>query len=451
MLAGKMANGATMPKRAKELTATAVERLKADGEKNRRVMVGPSDCAGLHLRLEGGTKSWALRIKVGDKRRDIGLGPYNGKVGMTELEAARSEGLTLAEARSKARELRRLARDTGAIVSPTVSVRQAAKAETEAAFIEAAKAKTFKECANLCVDDKRDEWKNAKHSKQWLSTLETYAFPKLGLLPVGSIDRGLILDVLRPIWSTKNETASRVRGRIETILNWAKVNGYRDGDNPAAWKGNLEHTLAKRQKLTRGHHAALPHAKIGTFMAELAKRDGVSARALEFAVLCVSRSQEVRLAQFEEFDLDAKLWVVPEERMKAGKEHHIPLSDAAVRLVKAQLALKMKGAKFVFPAPRGGAMSDMALTAVLKRMGYDDLTQHGFRATFRDWAGETTAFPREVIEHALAHQLKDKSEAAYQRGSLFPKRVKLMEAWATRCASPDASNGNVVSINEAAA
>lgn len=440
-----------MPKRAKELTATAVERLKADGEKNRRVMVGPADCAGLHLRLEGGTKSWALRIKVGDKRRDIGLGPYSGKIGMTEAEVARSEGLNLAEARTKARELRRLARENGALISPTASVRQAVKAEAEAAFVEASKTKTFKECALLCVADKKGEWKNAKHSKQWLATLESYAFPKLGLLPVGSIDRGLILDVLRPIWGTKNETASRVRGRIETVLNWSKVNGYRDGDNPAAWKGNLEHVLAKRQKLTRGHHAALPHVKIGTFMAELAKRDGVSARALEFAVLCASRSQEVRLAQFDEFDLDGKLWVIPAERMKAGKEHHCPLSDAAVALVKAQFATKIKGARFVFPAPRGGAMSDMALTAVLKRMGHDDLTQHGFRATFRDWAGETTAFPREVIEHALAHQLKDKAEAAYQRGSLFPKRVRLMEAWAKRCATPDVSSGNVVAITEAAA
>ncbi|WP_288986275.1 site-specific integrase [uncultured Sphingopyxis sp.] len=440
-----------MPKRAKELTATAVEKLKADGSKNRRIMVGPSDCAGLHLRIEGGTKSWALRIKIGDKRRDIGLGPYNGKIGVTDEEAARLDGLSLAEARLKARELRRVARETGVIVSPTVALRETVRVEAQAALIEIAKSKTFKECAELCIKDKSGEWKNEKHSKQWAATLETYAYPKIGKLPVGSIDRGLVLDVLRDIWKAKNETASRLRGRIETVLNWAKVNGYREGDNPAAWKGNLEHSLSKRQKLTRGHHAALPYAKIGGFMAELAKRDGASARALEFAVLCASRSQEVRLAKFDEFDLDAGLWVIPKDRMKAGKEHHVPLSDAAVAIVKAQLANKIKGVEFVFPAPRGGAMSDMALTAVLKRMGYDGLTQHGFRSTFRDWAGETTAFPREVIEHALAHQIADKAEAAYQRGTLFPKRIKLMDEWAKRCATPDATGANVTPINQAAA
>lgn len=435
-----------MPKWAKELTATAVEKLKADGSRNRRVMVGPADCAGLHLRIEGGTKSWSLRIKIGDKRRDIGLGPYNGKIGMTDEEAARLAGLSLAEARMKARELRRVARETGAIVSPTVALREAIRVEAQTALLEIAKSKTFKECADLCIIDKRGEWKNEKHSKQWSATLETYAYPKIAALPVGAIDRGLVLDVLRPIWTEKSETASRLRGRIETVLNWAKVNGYREGDNPAAWKGNLEHSLSKRQKLTRGHHAALPYAKIGGFMADLAKRDGASARALEFAILCASRSQEVRLAKFDEFDLDARLWVIPKDRMKAGKEHHVPLSDAAVAIVKTQLANKIEGVEFVFPAPRGGAMSDMALTAVLKRMGHSGLTQHGFRSTFRDWAGETTAFPREVIEHALAHQIADKAEAAYQRGSLFPRRIKLMDEWARRCSQTDGKANNVVTL-----
>ena len=440
-----------MPKRAKELTATAVEKLKAEGSKNRRVMVGPADCAGLHLRIEGGTKSWSLRIKVGEKRRDIGLGPYNGKAGATDEEAAKLEGLSLAEARWKARELRRTAREAGVIVSPRSAKIQAARASLTAAAIELAKTKTFRECAALCIGDKRSEWKNDKHAKQWGATLETYAHPKLGALPVASIDRGLVLDVLRPIWAEKSETASRLRGRIETVLNWSKVNGYREGDNPAAWKGNLEHSLSKRQRLTRGHHAALPYVELGSFMADLAKRNGNSARALELAILCASRSQEVRLAKFNEFDLDAHVWRIPASRMKAGKEHHVPLSEAAVAIVKAQLAERVRGGDYVFAAPRGGAMSDMALTAVLKRMGRDGLTQHGFRSTFRDWAGETTAFPREVIEHALAHQIADKAEAAYQRGTLFPKRVKLMEDWAKRCASPDASGGNVIALNKAVA
>ena len=236
-----------------------------------------------------------------------------------------------------------------------------------------------------------------------------------------------MLDILRPIWGTKSETASRLRGRVETVLNWAKVNGYRDGENPAAWKGNLEHSLAKRQQLTRGHHAALPHAELPDFMAGLRKRDGISARALEFAILTAARSGEVRCATWSEIDLVAKRWTVPAERMKAGKEHVVPLSEAAIRLLDA--IPRVEGSEHVFPAPRGGAMSDMALTAVLKRMDRGDLTQHGFRSTFRDWAGETTAHPREVIEHALAHQLKDKAEAAYQRGTLLDKRRALMADW----------------------
>lgn len=405
----------------------AVDRLKAVGSKNRRVMVGPSDCAGLHLRIEAGTKSWVLRVKVGEKRRDIGLGPYNGKIGVTEDVAARMDGLSLSEARWKARELRREARQTGQLISPTVAVKAAARSEAQAALFVAARTKTFKECAELCIRDKKGEWKNAKHSKQWTATLEAYAYPLLGALPVASIDNVLILDVLRPIWTEKSETASRLRGRIETVLSWAKVNGLRDGENPAAWKGNLEHSLAKRQRLTRGHHAALPYATAAAFMRELRSRDGISARALEFAILTAARSGEVRGATWSEIDTDAKLWTIPAERMKAGKEHVVPLSDAAIALLDA--LPRIDGTEHLFSAARGGSLSDMALTAVLKRMGHGSLTQHGFRSVFRDWAGETTAHPREVIEHALAHQLKDKAEAAYQRGSLLAKRVQLMNDW----------------------
>lgn len=427
-----------MPKRAKELTALAVEKLKSDGSKNRRVMVGPSECAGLHLRIEGGAKVWALRIKVGDQRRDIGLGPYNGKIGATEEAAARMVGLSLVEARNRARELRRQARETGAIISPTVSRQAIAVQAGETALIAAAKAKTFKECAELCIIDKSGEWKNEKHSKQWGATLEAYAYPSIGPLPIATIDRGLVLDVLRPIWTEKSETASRLRGRIETVLNWAKVNGYRDGENPAAWKGNLEHSLSKRQKLTRGHHAALPYAEINLFMADLRKRDGMSARALEFAILTAARSGEVRGLTWGEIDIPSKLWTIPAVRMKAGKEHRVPLSDEALAVLTS--LSRVEGTDFVFPAPRGGAMSDMALTAVLKRMERGGLTQHGFRSTFRDWAGETTGHPREVIEHALAHQLKDKAEAAYQRGTLLLKRAELMADWARyACAAPPAN------------
>lgn len=439
-----------MPKRAKELTATAVDRLKAEGSKNRRIMVGPSDCAGLHLRIEGGTKSWALRIKVGDKRRDIGLGAYNAKAGVTDAEAAKLPGLSLAEARAKARELRAMAQETGTVISPTVAKTEAAKAQVHAALLEAAKAKTFRECAEAFIETKRAEWKNEKHGKQWLATLEAYAFPKFGKLPVASIDRAMVLDVLRPIWSTKTETASRLRGRIESILDWATVSGYREGENPARWRGHLDKLLPAPSKVKKVmHHAALPYAEAGEFMVELRKREGMAAKALEFAILCASRSGEVRGATWAEIDLKARLWVIPAHRMKAGKEHRIPLSDAAVKLLEG--LTRVKGSPYVFPAPRGGALTDSALTAVLKRMGRDDLTQHGFRSTFRDWAGETTSYPREVIEHALAHQLKDKAEAAYQRGDLLAKRKRLMADWAKFCDTVQKPQGNVVAINEAVA
>jgi len=431
-----------MPKEAKELRHKAVDALKPVKGQNRRVMVGGDRCQGLHLRLEGGAKVWALRVKIGDKRRDIGLGPYNGKIGLTLEQCAREEGLSLDEARDKAREIR-------AQIKRGVDPFAEKQAQAQAARLETAKSKTFKECAELCISDKSGEWKNDKHSKQWSATLETYAYPKLGKLAVSDIDRGLVLDVLRPIWTSKSETASRLRGRIETVLNWAKVNGYRGGENPAAWKGNLEHSLAKRQRLTRGHHAALPYAELGSFMVDLRKRDGISARALEFAILTVARSGEVRNATWAEIDIDGKMWVIPAERMKAGKEHRVPLSDAAVALLKA--LPRVAGSEYVFPAPRGGAMSDMALTAVLKRMDRTGLTQHGFRSTFREWAGEATAYPREVIEHALAHSLADKAEAAYQRGSLLPKRVKLMADWAAYAGTVQKSGGNVVGIREGSA
>ncbi len=414
-----------MPKRVKELTAREVDRLKAVGDGNRRVMVGPADCAGLHIRLEGGAKHWAIRIKVGEQRRDIGLGTYNGKFGVTDEAAARLDGLSLSEARAQARDVRYAVR----VGSMTTTPAAERKANVAAASAAVAQVKTFKECTALCLADKSGEWKSAKHEKQWAATLETYAFPVIGSLPISGIDRGLVLDVLRPIWATKSETAGRVRGRMETVLAWAKVNGYRDGENPATWKGNLEHSLAKRQKLTRGHHAALPYPAAPAFMAELAKRDGLSARALEFAILTAARSGEVRGATWDEIDTDAKLWTVPAQRMKAGREHVVPLSSGALTLLAG--LPRVDGSPLLFPAPRGGTLSDMSLTAVLKRMGLADLTQHGFRSTFRDWAGETTAHPREVIEHALAHQLKDKAEAAYQRGSLLTKRQALMADWAS--------------------
>lgn len=407
-----------MAKKAKELSALAVQRLKEPG----RYAVGGVD--GLHLRIVGESRAWVLRIKIGDRRCDIGLGPY--------------PEVSLANARDIAREHRKKVRDG---IDP-LGERQQARA---ALRVERAKSKTFKDCAEAYVEAHKAGWKNDKHIKQWSATLETYAYPKLGALPVAAIDTALVQEVLRPIWGTKTETASRLRGRIESVLDWAKVNGYRESENPARWRGHLDKLLPARNKVQKvEHHAALPYAEIGAFMVDLRKRDGISARALEFSVLCASRSGEVRNATWAELDLVGKVWTVPGERMKAGKEHRVPLSDAAVALLKA--LPRVKGSDYVFPAPRGGALSDMALTAVLKRMERNGLTQHGFRSTFRDWAGETTAYPREVIEHALAHQLKDKAEAAYQRGDLLTKRARLMSDWAKFCATVAKPGTKVVAI-----
>lgn len=407
-----------MPKKAKELSDRAVKALKAEG----RYAVGGVD--GLHLRISGDSRAWVLRIKVGDRRCDIGLGPYSE--------------VSLAEARETARGHRRKVREG---IDPLLE-KQRAKA---AARVGTAKAKTFKECATAYIDAHKAGWKNDKHSKQWGATLETYAYPVLGSLAVSTVDTGLILDALRPIWATKTETASRLRGRIESVLDWAKVSGYRDGENPARWRGHLDKLLPARSKVQKvEHHAALPYADIGTFMVDLRKRDGIASRALEFSILCASRSGEVRGARWSEIDLAGAVWTIPANRMKAGKEHRIPLTPTAISLLKA--LPRLKGAELLFPAPRGAALSDMALTAVLRRMESGGLTQHGFRSTFRDWAGETTAYPREVIEHALAHQLKDKAEAAYQRGDLLTKRTRLMADWATYCGKVGNPNNKVVAL-----
>jgi integrase len=407
-----------MAKKAKELSALAVGRFKEPG----RYAVGGVD--GLHLRIVGQSKAWVLRIKVGDRRRDIGIGPY--------------PEVSLGDAREAARVHRKKVREG---VDP-LQERQQARA---ALRIERAKSKTFRDCAEAYIEAHKAGWKNAKHAKQWGATLETYAYPIFGSLPVASIDTALVRDALSPIWPVKTETASRLRGRIESVLDWAKVNGYRDGENPARWRGHLDKLLPARSKVQKvEHHAALPYVEVGAFVGDLRKRDGTASRALEFGILTAARSGEVRGATWAEVDFVSKVWTILGERMKAGKEHRVPLSDDAVALLQA--AARVKGTDSLFPAPRGGALSDMALSAVLKRMERSDLTVHGFRSTFRDWAGETTAYPREVIEHALAHQLKDKAEAAYQRGDLLTKRTRLMAEWATYCAKIAKPGENVVAI-----
>ncbi|MGH8040594.1 MAG: tyrosine-type recombinase/integrase, partial [Rudaea sp.] len=273
-------------------------------------------------------------------------------------------------------------------------------------------------------------WKNEKHAAQWTSTLDTYAYPVIGKLPVAAIDTVLVMKVLEPIWTTKTETATRVRGRMESVLDWATVRGYRDGENPARWKGHLDHLLPKRSKVKKvQHHPALVYAKAPAFLSELRAQEGTAARALEFLILTACRTNEVIGARWNEFDLAEKTWTVPAERMKAGKEHRVPLSAQALKIIK-DLRKQVQG-EFVFPGlHEGNPLSNMAMLELLKRMERNALTVHGFRSTFRDWVGETTNYPREVAEAALAHTIKDKAEAAYARGDLFAKRRRMFDDWA---------------------
>lgn len=406
-----------MPKKAKELSALAIKRLSTQPG-----LHAVGGVAGLQLQVRGGAVSWILRVLIGGKRRDVGLGGY--------------PSVTLTDARDKARSFRAKI-DAG--VDP-VAERHAARASLMTAL-------TFDEAAKRAIAVKAPEFKNAKHLAQWQSTLDTYASPLIGQLPVDKIDKSHVYAVLEPIWTTKTETASRLRGRIEFVLDWAIAANHRTGDNPARWKGNLQPLLATPSKLREvKNHAALPATAMPGFIEALRQRAGIAARALEFAIITAARSSEVRGLTWSEIDVEAATWTVPAKRMKAGKEHRVPLSPQALALLRS--LPRMVGTALVFPAPRGGMLSDMTLSAVMKRMKVDAVP-HGFRSTFRDWAGESTAYPREVIEHALAHRLKDKAEAAYARGTLFDKRRHLMADWAKFIETKPAT-GNVTKIRRKA-
>lgn len=394
-----------MARKAKELSALEVNRLTKAGYH----FVG--GVSGLALQVSpSGARSWILRATVGTRRRDIGLGGF--------------PDVTLAGAREAARTAREKIKNG---IDPV----EESKAKRSALAAAQASALTFSDAAAKYIAAHESGWKNAKHAAQWSATLETYAFPTIGKIRVSEIETAHVVSILESIWKTKTETASRLRGRIESVLDWATVRGYRKGENPARWRGHLDKLLPARSKVQKvDHHAALPFGEIGAFMVELAKVEGLGARALEFAILTAARSGEVRGATWSEIDLTAKVWTIPASRMKAEKEHRIPLSDTAVSLLEA--LPRIAGTDLVFPSARNAQLSDMTLTAVLRRME-KPVTAHGFRSTFRDWAGETTAYPREVIEHALAHQLKDKAEASYARGTLFEKRRRLMNDWAKQC------------------
>ncbi|HJU16855.1 MAG TPA: integrase arm-type DNA-binding domain-containing protein [Stellaceae bacterium] len=387
-----------------------------------------ADGGGLYLQVtESGARTWIYRFMLNGRAREMGLGPLHT--------------IALAEAREKARECRKLRLEG---IDP-IEARNAKKTEARLA---AATAMTFRECAEACIAAHKAGWKNSKHAAQWPSTLTTYVYPIFGDLPVQAIDTGLVMKALEPIWTAKPETASRVRGRIESVLDWATARGYRKGENPARWRGHLENLLPKKSKVQRvEHHAALPYGEIGEFMAALRQQDGIAARALEFAILTAARTGEVIGARWEEFDLTERTWTVPGERIKAGKEHRVPLSGRALAILEEMAAIRQSD--FVFPGGRAGRpLSDMALLMTLRRMGRGDLTAHGFRSTFRDWAAERTNFPSEVAEMALAHTVPDKVEAAYRRGDLFQKRRQLMEAWAKHCEARKVP-GDIVSLSAA--
>src|SRR6516225_5677194 len=406
-----------MGRHVEKLSALAISRGKTRG------YLG--DGGGLYLQISAaGSKSWVFRFKDHGRLREMGLGPLH-TVG-------------LADARKRAAVCRQMRLDG----TDPIAVKKAGKLKAK---LEAARAMTFQQCAEAYIDDHKAGWQNAKHAAQWSSTLKTYAYPVFGALPVQAVDVALIAKVLEPIWTTKTETASRLRGRIERVLDWATVRGHCQGDNPARWRGHLDQLLPARSRVRKvQHHAALAYAEVGQFMADLRGQDTTSALALEFLILTATRTSEVIGATWSEADLDAAVWTIPAERMKAKKEHRVPLSKPALAILKR--LYKHRAGEFVFMGARPGKpLSNMALLMLLERLGRSDLTVHGFRSTFRDWAAERTNFPREVAEHALAHSLPDKVEAAYQRGDLFEKRRRLMAEWARYCGTVEL-DGTVVSL-----
>jgi len=421
------------------LTAKEVEKKTAPG------LYG--DGGGLTLQItKAGVKSWLYRYMIKGKAFGMGLGPVHT--------------ITLAEARQKSAEARKLVIEGD---NPLEAKRQ------RQLYTEMAKARlmTFDQCASAYIEAHRASWKNAKHADQWTNTIATYVSPIIGSMSVEQIDTALVVKVLAQLdekglqfWQAKNETATRVRGRIESILGWATTSGFRSGDNPARWRGHLENLLATISRTTRiKNHPSLAWGRMGAFVKVLRQRDGVAARAVEFAILTASRSGEVRGACWSEIDLAAKVWTIPAERMKARREHEVPLSEASLDLLKSMQ--RMDGMDLVFPGTKKQPLSDMSLTAVIRRMNGDTptwtdkegnaITVHGFRSTFRMWAAESTNYPREVAEHALAHQLPNVVERAYQRGTQFAKRAAMMNEWGKFCASSRVVNSKVVSINRAAA
>jgi integrase len=390
------------------------------------------DGRGLYLQCTAGTdgsvcRSWVFRYRAGSRERYMGLGPL--------------ADVSLAEAREKALDARKLRLEG---LDPI----EARKVQRTATRLEAAKAMTFQQCADAYIAAHRAGWRNDKHAGQWVTTLATYAGPIIGTLPVQAVDTTLVMKVIEPLWTTRSETASRLRGRIEAVLDWAKVRGYREGENPARWRGHLDHLLPAKSRVRKvEHHAALPYGELPAFLVELRGREGVGARALEFAILTAARAGEVLGMCWKEINLAEAIWTVPATRMKAGKEHRVPLSGRAVAILQEMQAHRGADA-FVFPGGNmGKPLSNTAIWEVLKSMGRE-VTAHGFRSTFMDWAHEQTAFPKVVIDMALAHKVSDKVEAAYRRGDLFEKRRRLMAEWGKYCEKAPAISPTILAFRK---
>ncbi len=388
---------------AKELSPLAVSRLTEPG------FYRVGGVTGLYLQInDRGARSWVLRMVVGTKRRELGLGGF--------------PTVGLADARTKARAVREQVENG---LDPI-----AEKRKKREQLLADQRRPTFKKCAEQFMAMKSAEWRNEKHRQQWANTLDQYAYPTIGDLPVNEVTQRHVLAILKPIWTSKTETANRVRGRIENVLDWATAHGDRTGVNPARWRGQLDKLLPSPKKIAKVvHHAALSYEQLAGFFQCLNKHAGTSAKALGFAILTAARSGEVRGATWEEIDLSKRVWTVPAERMKGGKEHRVPLSRRAMALLKT---LPQRKTGLIFAGQRDKALSDMALSMLLRDV-WPGITAHGFRSTFRDWAAEQTSFPREVCEQALAHALSNQVEAAYRRSDLFEKRRELMDQWAAFC------------------
>jgi integrase len=406
------------------LTAKRIEKLKNQPGRH-------FDSDGLYLKIQplnakqprANRGCWILRYEMGGRERYCGLG--------------RLADFKLDEARELARKARQLIKDG---VDP-ISQKEADKAQRA---LEEAKAITFEFATQQYLKQHLDKWKNAKTARNFESTMAAYVFPVIGRLSVAAIDTGLVLKVLEPIWKEMTVTADRLRGRIEAVLDWSTVRGYRTGDNPARWRGHLSEVLPARNRIAKTKHLpALPYNDMAGFWKELSGREGTAARAFQFLLLTAARTGEVIGATKDEIDFHNKVWTVPASRMKSGTEHKVPLSDRAMEILKS---LPVENSPYLFVGPNGGSLSPVAILKVLKGMGRNDISVHGFRSSFRDWAAERTSYPNHVVEMALAHSIGNAVEKAYRRGDLLEKRRKLLADWERFCLTPAATGATVVAL-----